>query len=946
MTSAIPEDSSIRETALAALSGFTRAQISLAGARYTPGVDPAAPNIQNEALFRALNHLTCGPEVVAAFAGIHKELGERWSRSRRACDQTGRFDELVKTLSDPLPTAAERLRGGVEQVYTSFIASMKELAAELGAVESALYTQESEALKRSRQDAAVAGTSGGSYSSEANEIQGRIAGIRNTTSYLADLLEIYEGATGQALIRRMVLLRGRWGTGKTHFLCDLATHRLRDRRPVLLLLAKNFQSTRNVLDSVARATGIAESIELLVDRLDDLGSVLRERVLILVDGVNEGPRGAWLVALDELARLVEQRQNVSFLVSCRTPFENVAISSELRERLIVLDHTGFADHEFDAQAEFFRYYEIPLPEVPVLNDEFSRPLTLKLICESLRGLSKEKSKKGFHGIASGQKGMTFVLESFVNRIGISVESRFALPPKSCWRLLKGADGAANRQMSGFAPHMAAALREYVGRRTALKIIAAQHPTLPRLKHRQVLEALRVNGLLDEDLVWTGGIGTASRSRIVYRLPYQRFSDHLIARHLLDTYLEKTDRATVLASFRSARPLGRVFRTRRQLRGYGRPGWAEALIVEFPEAVKRIIAPNERELFFFLPPAGQNLNHYYEPFLNGLFWRSPTAFSLGTDRIVDALLKAQRTRPWQETVDALVAVSIKEAHPYSASQLYTYIASFDMRERDLLWTEYMRKGYTSPSIDRLLTWMSRIDDAPASPAIAKELITLLSLVLTTVSRRDRDVATRALVVLGEQYPDQLFAHTIRTLAFSDPYVPERMLAASYGVAMSRWAVPNQPQFHRCLISLAKKLYSLMFRPGAPHATHHALRRDYALGVIWLALRVGMKTPSRSQRKCLRPPFAQIPSVFPAATDIPDEMCGDGDSAIHMDFGNYTLGRLVAGRANYDDRNPTYRQIRRQIEWRIGNLGSGGRTSRGLTGKSRETVFTPSNDASPG
>jgi len=40
---------------------------------------------------------------------------------------------------------------------------------------------------------------------------------------------------------------------------------------------------------------------------------------------------------------------------------------------------------------------------------------------------------------------------------------------------------------------------------------------------------------------------------------------------------------------------------------------------------------------------------------------------------------------------------------------------------------------------------------------------------------------------------------------------------------------------------------------------------------------------------------------------------------MDFGNYTMGRLVPGRANYDDKNPAYRKIRRQIEWRIGDLG---------------------------
>jgi hypothetical protein len=40
---------------------------------------------------------------------------------------------------------------------------------------------------------------------------------------------------------------------------------------------------------------------------------------------------------------------------------------------------------------------------------------------------------------------------------------------------------------------------------------------------------------------------------------------------------------------------------------------------------------------------------------------------------------------------------------------------------------------------------------------------------------------------------------------------------------------------------------------------------------------------------------------------------------MDFGNYTMGRLVDDRQNYDMSNPTYVAIRRQIADRIGRLG---------------------------
>lgn len=185
-------------------------------------------------------------------------------------------------------------------------------------------------------------------------------------------------------------------------------------------------------------------------------------------------------------------------------------------------HRGFDEQEFDAQAEFFRYYKVPLPEVPLLDDEFSRPLTLRLICESFRGLETKKLKEGFHGVASGQKGMTYVLESFVNRIAEPIEKRYGLPRKACWELLKGRRGIADPRAAGFAGHMAVTLREYVGRRAAHRIVRAHFSALSPRRRRQLLEDMRISGLLDEDYIWTSS-GGKPKSVSVFRLPYQRFS---------------------------------------------------------------------------------------------------------------------------------------------------------------------------------------------------------------------------------------------------------------------------------------------------------------------------------------------------------------------------------------------------------------------------------------
>jgi hypothetical protein len=217
-----------------------------------------------------------------------------------------------------------------------------------------------------------------------------------------------------------------------------------------------------------------------------------------------------------------------------------------------------------------------------------------------------------------------------------------------------------------------------------------------------------------------------------------------------------------------------------------------------------------------------------PFVDGLFWRSPTVFTGSTDRLIGAYLGWDNEKVWGKVIDALIALSIRPAHPVSGDRVYRYLARFSMAEQDLRWGEYLRKQYATQAIARLRRWMEHIERVSVPEEIAPQLVVVLSLLLTTVLRRDRDLATKALVVIGEQHPKHLFRHALETPRFNDPYVSERMLAAAYGVAMSQWAKPNQRGFRAALVSLARKLHAEMFRPGAPFATHHVLRRDYALG----------------------------------------------------------------------------------------------------------------------
>ena len=103
-------------------------------------------------------------------------------------------------------------------------------------------------------------------------------------------------------------------------------------------------------------------------------------------------------------------------------------------------------------------------------------------------------------------------------------------------------------------------------------------------------------------------------------------------------------------------------------------------------------------------------------------------------------------------------------------------------------------------------------------------------LTSTVRLLRDHATRALYWFGCKDPNALFDLTLDSLAINDPYVPERMVAACYGVAMSLWADPRGGSVRAALPEFANALVDRLFVPGAPDATRHVLMQDSALGIM--------------------------------------------------------------------------------------------------------------------
>jgi hypothetical protein len=260
------------------------------------------------------------------------------------------------------------------------------------------------------------------------------------------------------------------------------------------------------------------------------------------------------------------------------------------------------------------------------------------------------------------------------------------------------------------------------------------------------------------------------------------------------------------------------------------------------------------------------------------------------------------------------------HPLNANFLASILRSMGVAQRDLRWTEWIRENRVG-LLDDLRHLEERWRRTPTTRASSDPLrAQWVMWILTSTIVPLRDQATRTLYWFGRRDPATLFDLTCTALAVNDPYVSERMLAASYGVAMARHVDFKDQTFVATeLPSCARRIYELMFKECAPHSSTHVLTREYGRRLLELAALHHRRLFSTVEMSRIRPPYKDGGMREWKESDIRREETEGWASPFHMDFENYTLGRLVPDRGNYDYQHPGYQKVRTQVLWRVEQLG---------------------------
>lgn len=684
----------------------------------------------------------------------------------------------------------------------------------------------------------------GSYQSSPSEkFNSDIHHIYKTQEVIRYFEELSSSSKANLSNHPFLLLTGSAGTGKTHLLCDVVEHRIENETrilPALLVFGEFFSDGKDVWLQILEqlnSSGSFTNKDRFLQRLDELGKDAKCRSLLIIDALNETHASEfWKNNLEGLIEEIKKYPNIALIVSVRNGFEKEVMKEEQREVFIHEEHYGFRFREWEAVNKFFKFFALPLPEIPLLMPEFQNPLFLLLFCKAFQKRKNKKEKQIFRG----HEGATYIFETYIDSISKPIEKSFNIesgPKKNIWDTI----------IEKIAEEMVAQDGKRITEEKLTDIIKQSHPSVDISKLTRVLEG---NMLIVKVPRYEKG---ERIDGFDIRFPFQKFSDHLIGRYIFKKYENEFGKSN-----KNLETAKKFFSKKRKLGKFLSKSWnrgiIEALSIQCPQQLKGLefieVAPYLQKDLYLSQIAG-------ESFVESLIWRNPKAFSAdskNTLKIINQnIIRTESGR--NQLLNAFLSVAPIPNHPFNAERLHQHLSKFSMPERDSWWSTFLHYQYGEHgAVDRLIEWSwSDQDNSHINDESIFLICTALTWFLTTSNRYVRDRATKGLVSLL-QYRIHLLPKLLDKFKdVNDPYVAERLYAVAYSCVL------RNSDDSENLKTLAEWIYKNIFKDNKPPV--HILLRDYARGVIEVALKRGIKI--KIKKDYINPPYKSTwPKIIPS------------------------------------------------------------------------------------
>lgn len=708
-----------------------------------------------------------------------------------------------------------------------------------------------------------------------HEIEYAFYEIDSTLERVLNFLQYIEGERIFAFKRTDLHVLGAAGLGKTHFAASLAKYYLDQRLPAIFIPAMRLSDGQSIESQFLSLLDIPTTYSWgdFIEAVDIYGSILGVQIPIIIDGLNE--------TLDSQGRLSEiwkkhlksfthsiEKSRLRVITTCRRTYIKAIWGTypDNAEYLSQLDYTELKE----AIRKYFNHYKIiaNLAGAPI--EHFNNPLYLKIYCETVN-----PSRQGNVAVQLSELALFDVFERYLKRCSDETNYKLDFRPEE-------------KTAENVAEILAKYLWENSTRAIPIDIAMSQINDTASWSKSKMHALLSAGLFIDRDWHEDG----TERVQFTYDL----FAGFAIAKYLLGT-----DIATLMKS--------ETFKSK--------------LLAEDRKELHPLYDDILQCTAGLLPSMqGSHLHDFNQDKLLGysvraLFEIQPQHVRERDTKLVEKLFQIPKNH------GALLELFMKSAfhpnHPLNMSFTSGLLEGMSIQERDLSWSEQLRKSDDIVEIlDELEMELKSTNDTPSEnlPRIHQGA-QFAMWALTTTRKPVRDQSTRVLYWYARTFTDDAWKMTKRSLGFNDPYISERMLAAIYGASMACW---HDKEFKATLLGLSKELFANIFAADAPYPSTHILARDYASKTIALALLLDSTLLSPEEAKMTQPPFAYGQKrIWGSGKDKNEHDYRDGNYPLGFDFKNYTIGRLIKNRSPYDDNARGYRTVVANMWWRIYQLG---------------------------
>jgi hypothetical protein len=539
------------------------------------------------------------------------------------------------------------------------------------------------------------------------------------------------------------VLSGVAGSGKTHGTCDISFSRLKANLFTCLVFGHQFRGEPDPWTRIKESLGLSLSIskDILLEIFDSIGEASGEPFLLCIDALNETkPITYWRERLNVLVQDIEQRKYIKLCVTCRTSFLDICIPD--KSGIQIVEHKGFQGFEREACKTFFEFFKLEPPIAPILQPEFSNPLYLKLLCETLVANHLLKLPEGWQGFST-------ILKEFITE----KEKQFSLEFNiSCGMKV------VSKSLSIIFHELADKGTDSLTWSRSIELLSDTKPGIPIPDVIGWL--IRSDLLIEEPQVNNGIFGVDN----LLRPSFERLSDFVIAKEIL----EKAKNDGLEIAFQPGGLIHDLLENK--LTVNKNSGVIAALSILIAEENPNVEITNYVK-------DGEIIELLSFIVINSFVSRDPRTLNNYSEELVRVALRQEKYS--YETMDTILAISWKKSK-IDAYWISRLLKDKALASRDAYWSSYLYERYESNGVPkRLIEASFELPLDEVENDISERWCLVLLWFCAAADRRIKDWATRAVMAILENNQEIIPKLLNELLLCDDDEVKERALLCCYG-----------------------------------------------------------------------------------------------------------------------------------------------------------------------